>query len=433
MNSYSLWHITPADIGVQFVNLTSSALEANEELYSLIHENKEIPKTYSHEDKKCIQYMQSYFLEIAKALKQNENYIGKPITLCKTFPGVWGCIAKYSIGDSILCYVTLSGIALFFDIGEKHSIDNDEYFSINAFYDRQIYEDDYCANCEESELKKTVYRFLHLLRKCVKNCDRIYSSSEEYLCYGIPYTLCITAIDIPGFDLSDENRVLKKNIFALLETSAFNNIYDKSQWELIKKKIDSDYSENFSVKIMSESLIVEDSWSGVVVAGDIEKNETCLKWLIEFELYLQSQWVWFNSYNECIPRQEYSALDLQNIINNVEFIKLQLDNDISTNMEQSRMLMRKSLIETSDISVIYSKMRGILDNKLKLKVLSDEKKKNKFSIMSDIALLVIAIMQIYGVVEELISSSLDKTDFMTLGILGIIATVCIVVLVEGKK
>ena len=40
IQSISLWHITPADIGIEFFDPTSSLLEANEELYNLVNDTK---------------------------------------------------------------------------------------------------------------------------------------------------------------------------------------------------------------------------------------------------------------------------------------------------------------------------------------------------------------------------------------------------------
>jgi len=118
----------------------------------------------------------------------------------------------------------------------------------------------------------------------------------------------------------------------------------------------------------------------------------------------------------------------------VEFTKISLDNDISSNMEQSRHIMRNSLIESSDINVIYSRMHGILENKLNLRVMSDDKKKSKFALLSDISLLIIAILEIYGVINELIHTQTFNKENLTVIFTMIIITIgCIWIMVKGRS
>ena len=122
------------------------------------------------------------------------------------------------------------------------------------------------------------------------------------------------------------------------------------------------------------------------------------------------------------------------MLNRVEFMKTSLDNDISSNMEQSRHIMRNSLIVSSDINVIYSKMHGILENKLKIQEMSDRKTKSKYALLSDIALLGLAVAEIYGVIVELLSKpKLGSSELIAMAIMGGIAGICIWALVKGKK
>ena len=79
-------------------------------------------------------------------------------------------------------------------------------------------------------------------------------------------------------------------------------------------------------------------------------------------------------------------------------------------------------------------MHGMVSNKLKMKIMSDDRKKSRFSLLSDVSLLIIAILQIYGVVAELLKTeSLSKTDFLTMGIMLFITVVCVWIMVKGKK
>ena len=129
-----------------------------------------------------------------------------------------------------------------------------------------------------------------------------------------------------------------------------------------------------------------------------------------------------------------SAMELQGILNRVEFLKVKLDNDISSNMEQCRHQMHNSLIASSDINTIYQQMYGMVSNKLKMKTMSDEKKKSRFALFSDLSLLVIALLQIYGVVGELLAKdTFSQNDLITMLVMLVITVVCIWVMVKGRK
>lgn len=129
-----------------------------------------------------------------------------------------------------------------------------------------------------------------------------------------------------------------------------------------------------------------------------------------------------------------SPIELQEILNRVEFVKGRLDNDISSNMEQSRHLMRNSLIESSEINTIYQKMHSMLTNKLKLKIMDYDKKKSHFALFSDLSLLVIAVMQVYSVVAELFAKdSFSKTDTMSLIIIVLITVISAWAMIKGRQ
>lgn len=69
-----------------------------------------------------------------------------------------------------------------------------------------------------------------------------------------------------------------------------------------------------------------------------------------------------------------------------------------------------------------------VSNKLKLKLLHAEKEKSRFALSSDISLLIIAVLLIYGVIETLLSKEqFTQNDFISLAI-----TCCIWVMIKGK-
>ena len=179
----------------------------------------------------------------------------------------------------------------------------------------------------------------------------------------------MTMIDVPGLVSNRVDEQMKKNIRAPLDTSAFNNIYNEGQWNVIRERIDTDDISDLNLKELSENLVFADNWSGVVVAGDLKKNLTCLTWLMTFEIFLQSNWLLFDAYSENVARQDMSAIELQGVLNRVEYVKVMIDNDISSNMEPSRHVMNNSLIESSDINTVYSKIHVMVSNKLKMKIM----------------------------------------------------------------
>lgn len=429
IKSLTLWHITPADLGLEFLDPSDTVLSADEKLYKLVNDPTiKIDKhSYSKKDYEYLLLMRNFLHKVHSSLKE-------PTYFSREFPNVEGCIAKFVVTDRIACYILLCGIVVFFEMGEKIAVEDENYFSLNAFYERQLYEDDYCSNPECTSRKKPIYDFLDLLWDCVEKKEFIYSSSTNYGNHGIPYTLCITMIDDPELVSNNIDLQTKKNIRALIETSAFNNILQKDHWELIKKRIDDDDIRDLKIQELSENLIFVDSWSGVLLAGDLSGNETCLRWFIEFEIFLQAHWLLFDAYCENVSRIEMSPIQLQGIINRAEVIKITLDNNISCNVEQSRLIMHKSLIQSSNINTIYQRMYGMVSNKLRMKLLNAEKEKNRFALLSDISLLIIAVLQIYSVILDfLVKDTFGKSDLISIAItLGICAT-CIWIMIKGKQ
>ena len=430
IRSVSLWHITPADLGVEFFDPSTSVLTADQKLYRLVN-NPLCPlkkEQYSDNDYKAILKMRDFVSNVRYQIKT----IGNGAEL-KEFPGIIGCIASYNITENLSCYIMDNGIVVFFEKGQPIPFEDADYFSLPAFHERQIYEDEYCTNPKVTPEKQPLYDFLQLLWDCVENKEFHYSSSPEFGNHGIQYTLCITMIDDPDLVSHDIPEQMKRNIHALLDTSAFNNILQKSQWDLIKKHVDCDDISQLNLLDLSETLVFADNWSGVLLAGDLSHNQTCIDWLLEFEILLQSQWLLFYAYCENVSRQNMSAMDLQKILNSVEFAKINLDNDISSNMEQCRHIMRNSLIRSSDINTIYFRMHGLVSNKLKMKLMEDDRKKARFSLFSDLSLLSIALLELYGVIDQLLSmKEYTITNLITTIIMLLIGAFCFWFMIKGR-
>ena len=435
ISSVRLVHITPIDLGVTFYDQTMSALEADETLYEIVN----VPsvatnaRKYGKDDYLALLFMREYLSRVRQAVLDASDPLFANVEFVSSFPNVTNCISKIIINDHLNCYIMINGTAVFYDIGDPIRITDTEYFSISAFYARQVYEDDYCNNPDISATKEPVYRLMDILWSCTKNRERKFSASRDYHNNGIAYTLCITAIDIPSLSANEPDPQLLKNIYALNETSAFNNIYQLDQWGAIRHRIDHDNISDIRYLKLSENLIFSDSWAGVVFAGDLQKNWHCYEWFLEFEIYLQSQWLMFDAYCEEIVRKDYSTIELQNMLNVVENDAIRIRNDIGSNLEQSRLNMRKSLIQTSNIWVIYDKMHDILDNKFKLKMMYEDKQKKHFAFLSDVALLIIAVLQVYGVIREILEfGTLGQADILSLGVTVLIIIVCIWIMSKGR-
>ena len=241
-------------------------------------------------------------------------------------------------------------------------------------------------------------------------------------------------VDVPDLTANQVDKQLCKNIRALLDTSAFNNVLSDKHWPAIKDRIDNDDYSDLTLRPLSDNLVFADNWSGVVLAGDLKDNEHCLRWFMEFEIFLQAHWLLFDAYCENVTRMDMTPIQLQGILNRADVLKVMLDNDISSNMEQCRHEMRNSLIQSSDILTIYQRMYGIVSNKLKLKLMNEEKNKSRFALFSDISLLIIAVLQIYNVIESLLAKeSLGQTDIVSLLIVAGIGALCAWMMVKGKN
>ena len=173
----------------------------------------------------------------------------------------------------------------------------------------------------------------------------------------------------------------------------------------------------------------------MVIAGNITPhNEVVLRRFIEFEIWLQSNWLLFDAYCENIGKRQMSAIELQGILNRVEMIKVQLENDISSNMEPGQLKMRQSLVLSSGINTIYQRMYGMTSNKLKMVLMNNEKTKTKYAILSDISLSIIALLQVYGVINSLIAKeSFSRGDITTIFIMLAITIVCVWIMIKSRK
>ncbi len=236
-----------------------------------------------------------------------------------------------------------------------------------------------------------------------------------------------------GVDSTKVDEQLRKNIHALIDTTAFNNIYQRDQWDIIRRKIDTDDFTATEIKTLSETLVYADSWSGVVIAGDIERNEKVLTWFLEFEIFLQAHWLLYDAYSDIIHRRQFSQIELQETLNRVEYSMVRIENSISSNVEQARHLMHESLIKSSDIHLIYDKMRGMIKNQLQMENMRQNKSRSTYNMLSNIALLIIAVLQIYGVILGLMQSGgLGRNEIASLLIVAVIAAIGIVFLVKGR-
>ena len=56
-----LWHVTPVHIGTEFLDPTTSLLEADEEIYLPVNSNEPIPKgKYNPADYRSVKRMQNF-------------------------------------------------------------------------------------------------------------------------------------------------------------------------------------------------------------------------------------------------------------------------------------------------------------------------------------------------------------------------------------
>lgn len=435
VRSAKLWHVIPMDIGVIFYDSANSALVGDAQLYSLV--NSEIlladKNDYSSDDWDTLIKIHDFLKKVKRAIRRSPFEDISTAVISSSYPGITGCILHICFRTGLQLHICLNGTAVFFEYGDDIEFTDEAYFSIPMFRERQEYEDDYCINEEVSERKRVVYEVADILWACADKKDRAFSGSSRFRNHGISYVLCISVIDIPNFNIVHIDDQLRKNCYALIETSAFNNIYDEEQWPLIKNKIDSDNFSEMKFKQLSESLAYADSWSGVVVVGDIEKNSHALDWLIEAEVYLQSRWLLYEAISEDIMRKKNSSIELQKIKNIVELSRMKLANDISSNMEQARHELRASLIKSSDIDMIYSRMHAVLDNQLKLSVMEDNKRKERYSLISEASLFVMAVIECLEVIKGFITQeTIELSDIIIFVLIAAISVFGVLMIAKGK-
>ena len=322
---------------------------------------------------------------------------------------------------------------VFFEIGNPINVEEEKYFSYDMFKERKIYEDDYCSNKEVTDRKRLIYELIDLVWE-VAGRNRRYTATEDFCIHGIPYTLCMEMVDIKNFDVSKISEELKKNIHCMNETTPFSNILNEGEKSTILNCIDRFDTSSFKYIAASDSLLFTDSWAGVVLAGDIEHNiDTALAWVLKFEVYLQSQWCFFNFLLEDSIRTDLSHLQLREKIDIAKYEKISLENDISSTMEQTRKHIRSSLIISSEINVIYGKMIGILENRYTLKSIQNEKKKTRFSMFTDFMLLLIALFQIYTVIEAFAYEGFDIKDLIPIGVVLFLSIIGMIFIIKSKK
>lgn len=440
INTVQLWHITPFDIGLDFWNPTQSSIVVDKSFYRMVNlPTSHIDESmYTESDLKYIKAMRTYLADVRNAIHQSDNPTISSTVFVSDFPDIIGCIAKFILsidkGHELSCHIMHNGTGVFLETGGNIEVDDKSHFSIPLFYERQIIEDDYYTNPKDSPRKRTVYAFIKLLWACAKTKDRPFSASGKYKFMGVPYTLPITVVDIPDFQANSIDDQLKRNIRAIIDTSAFSNILQKEQWQAIKRLVDENGIEDIPIKELSESLVYADGWSGVVIVGNIAQNSACIKNLINFDIYLQSFWVLYDAYSEEVVRRKIATINLQKLINELEYSRVIVDNDIVSNIEQSKLSVRRSLIESSDIDTIYNRAHGLMVNRLKIQIMEETRKRRKYSLVSEIALFIIALLQIYDVVRSFFNSdaTLLSADYITLTVFSVISIIGIIIMIKGS-
>lgn len=435
IKSASLWHVTPVSIGMDFYNPTISTLTVNEELYRLVSpcSDLKIPNYYSRGDFTTIKKFKSFNKEFLEKIQKSEVFENNKINYVEVYPDIKDCFGCYKINDDIYLYFLANGLAVFFEKGKPIELHDEKHFSYDLFRERKIYEDDFCGNAEVSDRKKIFYQIIDIMWETVGK-NRKFTATKDFEKHGIPYTLCIEVVDLEKINLSRISDDLKRNLLAMNTTSPFANILNDKEKDDIVDLIDNLDISNFSFLPASDSLLFMDSWAGVVLAGDISSNiETALAWIEKFEIYLQGQWCFFNCVLEDSLRKDLSHLELRELIDIAKYEKVELENDITSTMEQIRKQIRLSLISSSEINVIYGKMMGILENRYNLKSIQNERKKNHFSMFSDFMLLLIALFQIYTVIEAFVYDGFEVRDLIPISVVLGLALIGMFFIIKSKK
>ena len=78
-------------------------------------------------------------------------------------------------------------------------------------------------------------------------------------------------------------------------------------------------------------------------------------------------------------------------------------------------------------------MIGVLENRYNLKSIQNENKKTRYSMFTDFMLLLIALFQIYTVIEAFVYEGFNIKDLIPIGVVSLLSIVGLIFIIKSKK
>lgn len=335
---------------------------------------------------------------------------------------------NYNIFDTGICVITIK---------DKSIELNTEMFAIDYGNNRK--ENHGKIFSWEHPLSEDIRRFIEALREIVhSSAEKIrLSGYNTFENQGMSYVMTLSFFHMPDmcviFDKDKLPRSVKQNLSAILDPSILfledSAIYNNDSGTELKKRILSNLDDDLSYPDYEKRkhICAFMSWSSVIVLGNISEMDYLD--YVSLEINLQNSWY----YVYCLEKEieDYSAenhegltqREVQLKINEISMYSGDLVHFRDSSLPSRYINLQKGLVRTSGLNTHINRYLSKLKNICKMLQLENQEKQRKYSRGSEILLMLIASMQIFPIVENIVRGTSTWITYVFIMIIALAGVV----------
>ena len=350
----------------------------------------------------------------------------------------------YKLSDDISVYIYSFGVGVFLFKGDEFVCSHEKY----AF--------DYCKERKEkyaSQLNsKPSHKFSPVFDKVANDLRSIVkenSSSKQHIrtsancdweCAGFSYIMSTSFIvdsETKNFEFKNLNEDYKKNLLIILEP-AIANLEESNKLSVTANNDPFNFStEDYDYKnwLKKSNSAVYISWSAVVVLMD-KLDEGIIEHINCMEIDLQAMWLYsYCLYNDASEMESKNSKvsALKNELFKYKKMYTEFKANADSNLPEYIFNIRNELIKTSFIDEQYQRYTDYLQFRIEETESKNIEEQQKFNVLSEILLFVIAYIQIVPSLYGLLMGEFKNIGVPQVIILALLGLVGIILIVRKDK
>ena len=382
--------------------------------------------------------------EMVHYFEKNNYKVLNDIALLSAFSKYYLFAAQ--ISNDIVVYIYNFGIGVFAFKDDEFECDNDKY----AFDYCKERKDKYASQLNKSPNHKFSIVFDKIsndLRNIVSNCYqndkkcRIRSSaSREWECAGFSYIMSTSFIvdsKSKSFEYKNLDEDYKKNLLIILEPS-IANLEESNKLNVTASEDPFNFSiEGYNPKnwIKKGNSAIYISWSAVVVIVD-KLDDGIVGCINCMEVDLQAMWLYsYCLYNDAsrMDMKQFKVSVLKNKLFEYKKMYTEFKANIDSDLPEYFFKIRNELINTSFIDEQYQKYTDYLQFRIEETESKNIEEQQKFNVLSEILLFVIAYVQIIPSLYSLLMGEFTNIGIPQVIILALLGIVGVLLIVRKDK